>query len=194
MVLIDSYCENSYLADQGADVPSPIRMAVSLMLIPTLTAHIEQTRCGRSTPPPTVISQIFIPTLTGHIWHTSSWQVDPLFILWELILGIAGVGDGPLHPMVILEIPALRAHIRQSRCWQMAPTQIPTMMVQIAGKAVSLHISGRCVYFNRFEYDSSSLYGRQMECVIGSFKNSYNGTKYGKQIDPTPWPNSNFRN
>ena len=36
LVLIDSYCENSYLADQVTDVPPPIRVAVSQMLIPTV--------------------------------------------------------------------------------------------------------------------------------------------------------------
>ena len=33
-----------------ADLPPPNRMAISQILIPILTAHIWQTRCGRSTP------------------------------------------------------------------------------------------------------------------------------------------------
>ena len=52
-------------------------------------------------------------------------------------------------------------------------------------KAVSLHIAGRYVYFNRFGYDSWSIYGRQMEHAIGSFKNAYNGTSYGWHMYPT---------
>ena len=73
LVLIDSYCENSYLADQVTDQP-PIRIGISQTLISSLTANIGQTRCGRSTYPP-------------EQWFHRFW-----FLLWQLIFGIPGLG------------------------------------------------------------------------------------------------------
>ena len=67
-------------------------------------------------------------------------------------------------------------------------------MLHIAGKSSFSSYQSRYVYFNRFGYHSSYLYVRQMECAIGSFKTSYNGTSYGMQMDCTPFSNSNFRN
>ena len=49
--------------------------------------------------------------------------------------------DGPLHRMVILEIPDLRAHIRQTRCWQMASLQIPTIDASYCRQKQFLFIS-----------------------------------------------------
>ena len=58
-------------------------MAISQILIPILTAHIWQTRCGRSTPPHRMaISQILIPILTAHIW-LQVWQIYPHPIEWQ---------------------------------------------------------------------------------------------------------------
>ena len=121
------------------------------------------------------------------------WQFER-FLLWEPILGKAGVGRWTPNPMVILEIPALRAHISRPGVGIWPPHKFLQWCFILQVKAVSLHIAGRYVYFNRLGYDSWSLYGRQMEHAIGSFKNSYNGTSYGRQMDCTPFPNSNFRN
>ena len=61
-----------------ADLPPPHRMAISQILIPILTAHIWQIRCGRSTPPNRMaISQILIPILTLHIWLTRCGRSTP---------------------------------------------------------------------------------------------------------------------
>ena len=83
----------------------PSRMAISQISIPTLTAHIRQTRCGRSIHP-------------AAWWFHIIW-----FLLCQLILGTPGLADIPPSRMVISQIliPTLRAHIRQTRCGRSIP-------------------------------------------------------------------------
>ena len=86
------------------------------------------------------ISQI--PTIRAHIWETRSWQIfhPPTkewfhrFLLWELIFGRPGLGwsSNPLLT-VISQIPTLIVHIWPTRCWGlgrstpwMVISQIPT--------------------------------------------------------------------
>ena len=100
----DSYSDSSYLADQVWQIYQPIewwfhrfwfrlwqvilgrpgvadlyplqKMAISQILIHTVTAHIWQTRCGRCTP--------------------RKWQFHRFwFILWQLIFGRLAVADLP---------------------------------------------------------------------------------------------------
>ena len=117
-----------------ADLPSPHRMAISQILIPILTAHIWQTRCGRSNPCRTAISQILIPILTAHIWQTRCGRSTPVeqqfhrfwFLFWQLIFGRQGVADlTPPHRMAISQIliPILTAYIWQTRCGRSTPVE-----------------------------------------------------------------------
>ena len=120
----DSYSENSYLAGQVlVDLSSQMAMSQ-------------------------------IPTLRAHIWQTRSWQIfhpPPKewfhrFLLWELIFGRSGLGISTPIPhsdftdsysessyladqvlgdlssqMAMSQIPTLRAHIWQTRSWQIFP-------------------------------------------------------------------------
>ena len=87
----------------------------SLYFIPTLRTHIWQTKCWQIYPPWMKIS--LVPALTAHI----------SFLLWELIFG-RPVVDRSIPPSngdftdccsdTSYFIPSLRAHIWQTRCWQ----------------------------------------------------------------------------
>ena len=91
MVIIDSYPESSYLADQVlADQPPTSNDNYRFLLCKLI---LGRPSVGRSPPThQTAISQI--PALTAHI----------SFLLWELIFGRPGVGRStPLHQMVIID-------------------------------------------------------------------------------------------
>ena len=92
--------------------------------IPTLRAHIWQTKCWQIYPAKTPISQI--PALTAHISFLLSELIfgtpgvgrsippsngNYTFLLWELIFGRPGVGRSTLPWMAISQIAALIAHI-----------------------------------------------------------------------------------
>ena len=89
----DSYTERSYLAHQVlGDLPSQMAMSQ----IPTLWAHIWQTRSWQIYPSQVAISQI--PTLRTHIWQVRSGHIYPnhqqwfhRFLLWEFIFGRPGL-------------------------------------------------------------------------------------------------------
>ena len=105
-----------------ADLPPPHRMAISQILIPILTAHIWQTRCGRSTP----VEQQF-----HRFW----------FLFCQLIFGRLGVADlPPPHRMAISQIliPILIAHIWLTRCGRSTPCR--TAISQILIPILTAHI------------------------------------------------------
>ena len=97
---------NCYFTDSCSD---------SLYFMPTLRTHIWQTKCWQIYPPWMAIS--LVPALTAHI----------SFLLWELIFG-RPVVDRSIPPSngdftdccsdTSYFIPSLRAHIWQTRCWQ----------------------------------------------------------------------------
>ena len=89
-----------------ADLPPPNRMAISQILIPILTAHIWQTRCGRSTPCHKngnftdfdSYSNSFIFGWPGvaDLPPPIEWQFHRFwFLFWQLIFGRSGVADLP---------------------------------------------------------------------------------------------------
>ena len=98
LVLIDSYCENSYLADQVADLPPKWWFLIGTDRI-LLWELISGRSSGRSTTPSMLISQILIPNVRTHIWQIR-WQMylPPLelqfhrfwFLMWEFISGRLG--------------------------------------------------------------------------------------------------------
>ena len=152
MVIIDSYSESSYLADQVlADIP-PISNGNCRFLLWELI--FVWPNVGRSTSHQMAISQI--AALTAHIsfllWELIFvWpsvgrsspqmaisQIAALtahisFLLWELIFGRPGVGrsNPPLNSNFTDSysdssyfIPTLRAHICLTKCWQIYPHQM----------------------------------------------------------------------
>ena len=81
--MIDSYSENSYLADQvSADLPPLVNgnftdsCSDSSYFIPTLKTHIWQTTCWQIYPTSNRDDRL-IPTLRTHIWQTRCWQIYP---------------------------------------------------------------------------------------------------------------------
>ena len=109
--ITDFYSESSYLADQVlVDLPP----SDSSYFIPTLTTHIWQTRFGQIYPP---CQMAIIDS-----YSESSYMADQ--VLADL--------PPPPHPTVngnltdscsdrLYFIPTLRAHIWQTRCWQIYP-------------------------------------------------------------------------
>ena len=113
----------------GLDRSTPI--AQRDFIDPTLTAHIWQTKYWQSYPPQVEISQI--PSLRTHIWQIRSGHIYPnppqwyhRFLLWELIIGRPDLGRSTpslslslcVSQITISQIPTLRAHIGQTRSWQ----------------------------------------------------------------------------
>ena len=137
-----------------ADLPPPHRMAISQILIPILTAHIWQTRCGRSTPTPCrmhSISQILIPILTAHIWPTRCGRSTPVeqqfhqfwFLLWQLIFGRPGVADlPPPHKWQFHRFWFLLWQLifGQTRCGRSTPTPCRMAISQILIPILTAHI------------------------------------------------------
>ena len=79
-------------------------------LIPTLTAHIRQTRCWQIYPSQ-IKQQSQIPTLRPNIWQTKCWQIYPP--------SNGDFADSFSDGSYV--IPILIAYIWQTRCWQNQP-------------------------------------------------------------------------
>ena len=94
----DSYSENSYLAGQVWRYLPQSPTVISQ--IPTLRAHIWETRSWQIYPSQVAISQI--PTPRTHIWQTRSWQIYP-------------------PQVAISQIPNLRTHIWKVRSGHIYP-------------------------------------------------------------------------
>ena len=135
-----------------ADLLPPHSMAISQILIPIQTAHIWQTRCGRSTPTPVNSNFTEFDSysdssyLADQVWqiypHPIEWQFHRFwFLFWQLIYGRPGVADLPsCHRMAISQIliPILKAHISPTRGGRSTPCKtaisqilIPTLRVHI---------------------------------------------------------------
>ena len=127
-------------------------MAISQILIPIQTAHIWQTRCGRSTPTPVNSNFTGFDSysdssyLADQVWqiypHPIEWQFHRFwFLFWQFIYGRPGVADLPsCHRMAISQIliPILKAHISPTRGGRSTPCKtaisqilIPTLRVHI---------------------------------------------------------------
>ena len=126
-VIIDSYSESSYLADQVLADLLPHQIAISQIpcsdssyFIPTLRVDIWQIWCWQIYPPhqmaisqiPALTAHISFPTLSAHIWQTSdvdrSTPPSNCYITDSL-------SDNSYF------IPTLRVHIWQTKCWQIYP-------------------------------------------------------------------------
>ena len=92
-----------------ADLPYPPKMAI--LDIPTLRAHIWQTKCWQIYPP-------LHETLIIDSYSESSYLTDQM------------LADLPYPPkMAILDIPTLRAHIWETKCWQIYPPLHETLII-----------------------------------------------------------------
>ena len=58
-----------------AELPPSLEMAI--LQIPTLTAHMRQTKCWQIYHPPEMVVILEIPTLTAHIRQTKCWEIYP---------------------------------------------------------------------------------------------------------------------
>ena len=139
-VLSKLICDSSYLADQVADL-APCKWQFE---IPTYRLLLWECTCGRpggrSTPLKMAISQNFDSYSNISYWADQVWQIYPT-------PSSMVISDSCSDSSYIMY--TLRAHIWQTR-WCFI----------LQAKAVYLYIMGRFVYFNRFGYDSWSLYGR----------------------------------
>ena len=138
-----------------ADLLPPHSMAISQILIPIQTAHIWQTRGGRSTPTP--VNSNF----TGFDSYSDSsyladqvWQIYPhpielqfhrfWFLFWQLIYGRPGVADlPPPYRMAISQIliPILTAHIWQTMCGRSNPTPLNSNFTDVDSYSDSSYLA-----------------------------------------------------
>ena len=140
----DSYSENSYLADQVlGDLPS--QMAISQIPY-SEGSYLAVPGLGRSTSPLECSFYRFLlwevifgqPGLgRSTLSLCLKWQFHR-FLLWELMFGRPALdGYTPIPHMAISQIPTLRAHIWQTRSWQIfhphqtVISQIPTLRAHI---------------------------------------------------------------
>ena len=147
MAIVDSYSENSYLSDQMlADVP-PCLMLISQIAALTAHISFllwelifDRPGVGRSTLLEWQFHRLLLWQLIFHSYSQNSYLAHQVladlvptsngnyrFLLWELIFGRPSVGRcTPLFNADFTDccsdssyfIPTLRAHIWQTRCWQ----------------------------------------------------------------------------
>ena len=106
-LILHSYSESSYLADQLlADLP-PIEWQFHRFLVWQLIFHSYS-------------ESSYLADLPSHwmaIWQISGLTAHISFLLWELVFGRSGVGRST-PPKWRLQIPTLRVHIWQTDWWQ----------------------------------------------------------------------------